>query len=177
MKRQGGFTLIELVVVIVILGILAVTAAPRFLNLQSDARVSALQGLKGAMDGAAGIVYGKAAIQGIENQAAGTDVEVDGITTNFGYPTADATGIGAAVVGLTTDWAIATGTATIGTDEQGGEVTGPALFATFSSSSLDNDSATQALIEATNCYVVYVQATGTDVQNAASTELNADTGC
>ena len=69
MKRQGGFTLIELVVVIVILGILAVTAAPRFLNLQSDARVSALQGLKGAMDGAAGIVYGKAAIAGIETIA------------------------------------------------------------------------------------------------------------
>ncbi len=176
MKRQGGFTLIELVVVIVILGILAVTAAPRFLNLQSDARVSALQGLKGAMDGAAGIVYGKAAIQGIENQAAGTDVEVDDITTNFGYPTADENGIGRAVVGLTTDWAIATGTATIHEGEQG-ETTGPALFATFSSSSLDNDSATQALIEATNCYVVYVQATGTDVQNAASTELNADTGC
>ncbi len=177
MKRQGGFTLIELVVVIVILGILAVTAAPRFLNLQSDARVSALQGLKGAMDGAAGIVYGKAAIQGIENQAAGTDVEVDGITTNFGYPTADVTGIGAAVVGLTTDWAIATGTYT---DEQG-EETGPALFATFSSSTLNNDNTpapTQALIEATNCYVVYVQATGTDVQKAASTELNADTtGC
>ncbi|MBY8273482.1 type II secretion system GspH family protein [Vibrio fluvialis] len=61
MKRQGGFTLIELVVVIVILGILAVTAAPRFLNLQDDARKAALQGLKGAMDGAAGIVYGKAA--------------------------------------------------------------------------------------------------------------------
>lgn len=52
MKRQGGFTLIELVVVIVILGILAVTAAPRFLNLQSDARASSLDGLKGAMQGA-----------------------------------------------------------------------------------------------------------------------------
>ncbi len=38
MKKQTGFTLIELVVVIVILGILAVTAAPRFLNLQNDAR-------------------------------------------------------------------------------------------------------------------------------------------
>ncbi|GHY14243.1 MSHA biogenesis protein MshA [Vibrio cholerae] len=46
MKRQGGFTLIELVVVIVILGILAVTAAPRFLNLQGDARKASLQGLK-----------------------------------------------------------------------------------------------------------------------------------
>ena len=50
MKRQGGFTLIELVVVIVILGILAVTAAPRFLNLQDDARDSALEGLKGAIE-------------------------------------------------------------------------------------------------------------------------------
>ena len=68
MKRQGGFTLIELVVVIVILGILAVTAAPRFLNLQSDARSASLQGLKGAMAGAAGIVYGTAAINGQETQ-------------------------------------------------------------------------------------------------------------
>ncbi|WP_162809858.1 type II secretion system protein, partial [Vibrio cholerae] len=65
MKRQGGFTLIELVVVIVILGILAVTAAPRFLNLQGDAREASLQGLKGAIDGAAGIVYGKAAVSGL----------------------------------------------------------------------------------------------------------------
>ncbi|GAM54496.1 MSHA pilin protein mshA [Vibrio ishigakensis] len=66
MNKQDGFTLIELVVVIVILGILSVTAAPRFLNLQSDARVSALQGMKGAMAGAGSIVYGKAAINGVE---------------------------------------------------------------------------------------------------------------
>lgn len=104
MKKQGGFTLIELVVVIVILGILAVTAAPKFLNLQSDARASSLQGLKGAMSGAAGIVYGKAAIDGIERTAKGSDVKVDNITTNFGYPTADATGIELAVIGLTSDW-------------------------------------------------------------------------
>ncbi|MGL4893853.1 MAG: type II secretion system protein, partial [Shewanella sp.] len=45
MKKQQGFTLIELVVVIIILGILAVTAAPKFINLQGDARVSALNGL------------------------------------------------------------------------------------------------------------------------------------
>ncbi|MBM7073074.1 prepilin-type N-terminal cleavage/methylation domain-containing protein [Shewanella sp. 202IG2-18] len=42
MQKQQGFTLIELVVVIIILGILAVTAAPKFINLQSDARKSAL---------------------------------------------------------------------------------------------------------------------------------------
>lgn len=47
MKQPQGFTLIELVVVIVILGILAVTAAPQFLNLQGDARRASLQGLKG----------------------------------------------------------------------------------------------------------------------------------
>ena len=110
MKRQGGFTLIELVVVIVILGILAVTAAPKFLNLQSDARASSLQGLKGAMSGAAGIVYGKAAIDGIERTPKATGVEVDDITTHFGYPTANAEGIGAAVVGLSDDWQVVSGT-------------------------------------------------------------------
>ena len=41
--KQEGFTLIELIVVIVILGILAVTAAPKFIDLQGDARASALQ--------------------------------------------------------------------------------------------------------------------------------------
>ncbi|MFV8409992.1 type II secretion system protein [Vibrio owensii] len=67
MKRKSGFTLIELVVVIVILGILAVTAAPRFLNIQDDAREARLEGMKGAIASGLGIGYGKMAIAGLEN--------------------------------------------------------------------------------------------------------------
>ncbi|MBV7297977.1 type II secretion system protein [Enterovibrio paralichthyis] len=100
MKRQGGFTLIEMIVVIVILGILAVTAAPKFLNFQDDARTAALQGLKGAIDSANGIVYGRAAIEGVTAGAG----NVDNIAIINGYPDGTASGIGAAVVGLNNDW-------------------------------------------------------------------------
>ena len=100
MKRQQGFTLIELVVVIVILGILAVTAAPKFMNLQGDARNASLQGLKGAIQGAAGIVYGKAAIKGIESTSGAVSAGTGTVATKFGYPTASKDGIVKAVEGL-----------------------------------------------------------------------------
>ncbi|GLS82348.1 type II secretion system protein [Paraferrimonas haliotis] len=97
MKQAKGFTLIELVVVIIILGILAVTAAPKFINLQTDARISTLNGLKGAIQGANGLVFAKAAIGGDEQKAStdwGTGEGVDiGTGTNaataFGYLQAD----------------------------------------------------------------------------------------
>ncbi|WP_281222807.1 type II secretion system protein [Photobacterium sanguinicancri] len=108
MKRQGGFTLIELVVVIVILGILAVTAAPRFLNLQGDARNASLQGLKGAINGGAGIVYGKAAIAGKEGSDSATVIE--GVQTIYGYPTATSAGIVATLSNFDDDWGVVSGT-------------------------------------------------------------------
>ena len=79
MKKQNGFTLIELVVVIIILGILAVTAAPKFINLQGDARASTIQGMKGAIQGANSLVYSKAALLGIEGADTGS-VDVLGNT-------------------------------------------------------------------------------------------------
>ncbi|WIH19703.1 type II secretion system protein [Photobacterium damselae] len=144
MKRQGGFTLIELVVVIVILGILAVTAAPKFMNLQNDARNASLQGLKGSIEGAAGIVYGKAAVQGVESNS---DVTlVSGVNTVFGYPTATSAGIAAAVNGLQKDgdWSCQEGSGT------------PASYeCTFKGKAADyiSTNATKA------CYVKYTQAT------------------
>lgn len=65
--KKNGFTLIELVAVVVILGILALTAAPRFLNLQTDARNAALEGLKGAVESGLAIGYSKLAMAGLES--------------------------------------------------------------------------------------------------------------
>ncbi|MGR5236204.1 type II secretion system protein [Vibrio alfacsensis] len=171
MKRQGGFTLIELVVVIVILGILAVTAAPRFLNLQSDARVSALEGLKGAMQGASGIVYGKSAIEGEERieKSATPAPDAEGVTTHFGYPTADTGGLVKAVTGLSDDWAWATQTAS-------GSVS--TLVATFVAGDLvagKNDDASS--ITATECYVTYSEATSADLGQEAKVTLTDTDKC
>ncbi|WP_283129958.1 type II secretion system protein [Enterovibrio norvegicus] len=111
MKRQGGFTLIEMIVVIVILGILAVTAAPKFLSFQDDARDAALEGLRGAINSATGMVHGKYQING----ATGDDLNLVGdvkVTAN-GYPEATNAGISKAIVGVavngddtTSDWKV-----------------------------------------------------------------------
>ncbi|WP_041416140.1 prepilin-type N-terminal cleavage/methylation domain-containing protein [Shewanella halifaxensis] len=89
MQKQNGFTLIELVVVIIILGILAVTAAPKFINLQGDARLSTLQGVKGAIQGANSLYYSKAAIGGFEKKAATDTTDplpvVGDVTLQYGY--------------------------------------------------------------------------------------------
>jgi MSHA pilin protein MshA len=85
--KKKGFTLIELVVAIVILGMLAVTAAPKFIDLTSDARVSALEGMKGVLSSGTDMIYMKAIIdkqtKGIGSIVAGTIT----ISLHSGYPT------------------------------------------------------------------------------------------
>lgn len=94
-KQQAGFTLIELVMVIVILGILAAFALPKFADLTGDAREASINGLAGALKSAASIARAQ---QLVDQGALGDTVSLDGssITMVSGYPTADAAGIGIA---------------------------------------------------------------------------------
>ncbi|QIR15027.1 type II secretion system protein [Shewanella aestuarii] len=88
MIKGRGFTLIELVVVIIILGILAVTAAPKFINLQGDARVSTLAGMQAALKSANTLVYSKASILGKEKLPPQPQATVDigaGSQVNIAY--------------------------------------------------------------------------------------------
>ena len=89
-SNEQGFTLIELIVVIVILGILAAFAIPRFVNLQNDARVSVLQGINGSLQAASALVYSKSLVSGATGSASSSVNIGQGvvIATAYGYPTA-----------------------------------------------------------------------------------------
>ncbi len=98
-KQQSGFTLIELVIVIVILGLLAATALPRFINVTQDARIASVTGVAGGLRSAASLAKAQVLVNGsnggsCNGSTAGT-ICMDGVSVVVnasGYPTGGSAG-------------------------------------------------------------------------------------
>ena len=87
MKKQQGFTLIELVIVVIILGFLGAAAVPRLLNVTDDARDASVEGVAGGFASAVGLVRAEWELAG--RPAGNINIDYDGIAldvTDNGYP-------------------------------------------------------------------------------------------
>lgn len=106
-QAQQGFTLIELVMVIVILGVLAATAIPKFVDLKSDARQAALDGVRGALSSAAAINYAARSANATKGNAVANCSDV-ATSMQGGLPTDYAITAGAVAVNTSVSCTVST---------------------------------------------------------------------
>lgn len=171
MKKPRGFTLIELVVVIVILGILAVTAAPRFLNMSSEANTAAIRGLFASFQSSAQLAHSKSVVDGNDSQPTST-ITLDGksIKMVYGYPEAftgivdvnhlgDVAGYGSQNKNSEHDWV----THLLGRTYDGESRN----TISIASGALVGDPSSVKSPEQTKCFVYYYQATKTSAAHVA----------
>lgn len=88
--KVRGFTLIELILVIVVLGILSIVAAPKFISLSADAKIASLEALKGQMQSTIDLVKVKARVSGLKPVSSNPGGSAQtGFIFDFGYGAAE----------------------------------------------------------------------------------------
>jgi len=90
-SKNRGFTLIELVIVIIILGTLSATAIPKFINLKTDSKIATLETVQGAMESALQLVYSRAVIKSQSSGDGSIDINGVNLPLYNGYPAVDGT--------------------------------------------------------------------------------------